>query len=69
LDPAKKVTRLPAGTGDFELRFFLYKAKTKLLEPAGRVPPDALLFASRQKSKQKSASPAEGISCSEIYGG
>jgi hypothetical protein len=49
LDQSKKVTRLPAGTGDLELRFFMYKAMTNLLEPAGRVPPDALLFASRQK--------------------
>jgi hypothetical protein len=41
------VTRLPAGTGEVEVCFST--ATGSKAKPAGRVPPDALLFASRQK--------------------
>jgi hypothetical protein len=45
----KKVTRLPAGTGEVKvLKDFAFTTK-----PAGRAPPGALLFVSRQKVSKK----------------
>jgi hypothetical protein len=69
---AKKVSRPPAGTGDVEVRGFAFDFRRSELRtryaihrtestPAGRVPPDALLFVqTATKSKQKTPSPPGG---------
>ena len=51
----KKVSRLPAGTGEVEFASFsFYLAQTFQATPAGRVPPDASLFIqAATKRKQK----------------
>jgi hypothetical protein len=49
----KKVTRLPAGTGEVAFKRLCFNFKTGTSKPAGRAPPGALLFVSRQKVSKK----------------
>jgi hypothetical protein len=51
LGRARKVTRLPAGTGEVEVYPAFRLDSTA--KPAGRVPPDALLFVQANKKQAK----------------
>jgi hypothetical protein len=62
--PAKNVTRLPAGTG--ELNFQPLTRLNRTTKPAGRVPPDALLFAGRQKVSQDRLHLAVGTTVASV---